>query len=89
MYEGEFCDDDSGNCLRIAAMEFDETAVDRIEIETPDGAVVRTHDAEDGELTEFELGEFDERGSLERNVVLVDEDGDVIDTGGVHGECRL
>ncbi len=87
--EGELCDEDSNNCLRIEHMEFDHTVVDRIEIRAPGGEVVRTHDADDGELSEFELGEFASRGSLERDVMLLDEDGGVIDIGGAHAECRL
>ncbi|MDJ1432815.1 hypothetical protein [Halostagnicola sp. A-GB9-2] len=59
-----------------------------IEVQTPDGEVVRTHDVDEREVTDFELSAGDDTDSQERDILLRDEDGDIVDTGSANTECR-
>ncbi len=81
------CDDETERCLHIH-LEVDPDVIDVIEVQTPDGEVVRTHDVDEREVTDFELSAGDDTDSQERDIVLRDEDGDIVDTGSANTECR-
>ncbi|MFP8953331.1 hypothetical protein ACLI4Z_10210 [Natrialbaceae archaeon A-arb3/5] len=81
------CDDDTERCLHVH-LEVDPDVIALIEVETPDGEVVRTKEVTDREITDFELSAGDSTDSQERTIILRDENGAVVDTGGAHSECR-
>lgn len=81
------CDDDTERCLNLH-LEVDPDVIDLIEVETPDGEIVRTKEVNDREITDFELSAGDTTEEQERTVILRDEDGSIIDSADAHTECR-
>lgn len=82
------CDDDTERCLHVH-LEVDPDAIDLIEVQTPDGDVVRTQDVDERDIRNFEVSAGDRTDRQERTIVLRDEDGTVVDSTSVHTRCRL
>ncbi|GAB3024420.1 hypothetical protein [Natronobiforma cellulositropha] len=86
--DGGPCDDDTGRCLHVH-LEVDPDEIGLIEVQTPDGEVVRTQDVDERNVTNFEVSAGDRTDRQERTIVLRDEDGGAVDTTDVHTRCRV
>lgn len=74
-------------CLHTT-LELDPAVVDRVEGRTSEGGVVvETSVGSDGTVHRLQLAEFERDGSVEREIVLLDADGAVVDRAGAYARC--
>lgn len=86
--EGGTCGRTSSTVCMHTSLDLDRSVVARIEGRTPDGGVVVDHAAEDGEIFRLQVAELDPPERVEREIVLFDADGEVVDRAGAYARCE-
>lgn len=87
--EGGSCSRWSSHLCLHTTLELDPAVVDRVEGRAPDGdVVVEASVGSDGKIHRLQLAEFERDGSVEREIVLLDADGEVVDRAGAYARCE-
>lgn len=86
---GGTCRLESESVCLYTSLELDTERVAQIEVRDAAGEVVVTHGAEDGEIVRLQIGKLERGGRVEREIRLLDANGELVDDAVAYTECQL